>query len=206
MDIEALLTQWRASEARLYPMVVVNPHQYEKNLSLVRAMTDDLGDVATVGELVDEYERRADLLQAAVNRLDVAMPSPGVAPLLIDSAFQGRHRELPGERQQTEAAGRIAEAGGGPAWVTLAESGDDGPEAATGFLRVEMRLPDGRGMHTYVDIDATTYRPLYGIEIRQLDPATGEQIDARARPARTEFTDRVEWLAAIADVKASSDD
>ena len=93
-------------------MVVVNPHQYEKNLSLVRAMTDDLGDVATVGELVDEYERRADLLQAAVNRLDVAMPSPDVAPLLIDSAFQGRHRELPGERQQTEAAGRIAEAGG----------------------------------------------------------------------------------------------
>ena len=39
-DIEALFTQWRASEAKLYPMVVVSPHQYEANLRLVRAMTD----------------------------------------------------------------------------------------------------------------------------------------------------------------------
>ncbi len=203
MDIEALLAQWRASEAKLYPMIVVSPHQYEANLSLVRAMTDDLCEVTSVDNLVAEYERRADRLAASVDRLDVAAPSADVAPLLIDAAFQNRYRELPAEHQQAEAARRIAEAGDGPAWVTLAEAGDNGPAAATGFQRVEMRVPDGLGMHTYVDIDATTFLPLYGIEILALEPTTGEHLGTDARPERRQFPDREEWLAAIAEVKAS---
>ena len=187
-------------------MVVVNPHQYEANLSLVRAMTDDLGDVEGVDHLVEEYQGGTDRLAAAVGRLGVAAPSPDVAPLLIDAAFQGRHRELPSERQQAKAVNRMAQAGAEPAWVNLAEAGNDGPSAATGFQRVEMRVPDGLGMHTYIDIDATTYRPLYGIEILQLDPETGEHVGTHARPERTEFTDHKEWLAAIAEIKASVDD
>ncbi len=203
MDIEALLTQWRASEAKLYPMVVVSPHQYETNLSLVRAMTDDLKDVSRVGDLVGEYEHRVDLLAASVDRLEVAAPSMDVAPLLIDAAFLNRYREIPGEHQQTEAAGRIAEAGDGPAWVELGKAGDDGPAAATGFQLIEMRVPDGLGMYTYIDIDPATYMPLYGLDILQLDPTTGEQLTTDARPERRHFMDREEWLAAITEVKAS---
>ena len=203
MDIEALLTQWRASEAKLYPIIVVSPHQYEANLSLVRAMTDDLWEVTSVDDLVGEYERRADRLAASVDRLEVAAPSAAVAPLLIDAAFQNRYRELPAEHQQAEAARRIAEAGDGPTWVTLAEAGDDGPAAATGFQRIEMRVPDGLGMHTYVDIDPTTFLPLYGIEILQLEPTTGEHLGTDARPERQQFADREKWLAAIAAVKSS---
>ena len=202
MDIEPLLAQWRASEAKLYPMIVVSPHQYETNLSLVRAMTDDLSDITTVDGLISEYERRADRLADSVDRLNVPAPSTAVTPLLIDAAFQGRYRELPAEHQQAEAARRIAEAGDGPAWVTLAEAGDDGPAAATGFQRVEMRVPDGLGMHAYVDIDAMTFLPLYWIEILQLEPSTGEYLGT-ARPERREYPDRDEWLAAIAEIKAS---
>ncbi len=203
MDVEALLTQWRASEAKLYPMILVSPHQYETNLSLVRAMTDDLSEVTSVDDLVGEYERRTDWLAASADRLEVAAPSAVVSPLLMDAAFLNRYRELPAEHQQAEAARRIARAGGGPGWVTLAETGDDGPSAATGFRRVEMRVPDGLGMHTYVDIDPTTFLPLYGIEIMRLEPATGEHLGTDARPERRQFTDREQWLAAIAAVKES---
>ncbi len=199
--MDGLLAQWRASEAKLYPMVVVSPHQYEANLSLVRAMTDDLADITAVDDLFGEYERRADRLQAAVSRLQVRHPSPETAHLLIDAAFQGRYRELPTELQETEARRRIAEAGDARGWVTLAEAGDDGASAATGFQRIEMRLPDGLGMYTYIDIDATTFLPLYGIELLQLDPTTGEQVDSQARPDRTEFADRQEWLTAITDLQ-----
>ena len=201
MDIEALLAQWRASEAKLYPMILVSPHQYETNLSLVRAMTDDLAGVTSVDDLVGEYERRADRLAASADRLEVAAPSPVVGSLLIDAAFLNRYLELPAEHQQAEAARRIAQAGDGPGWVTLAEAGDDGPSAATGFQRIEMRVPDGLGMHTYIDIDATTFLPLYGIEILQLEPTTGEHLDTNARPERQQFTDREQWLAAIAALK-----
>jgi len=203
MEIETLLAEWRGSEAKLYPMVVVNPHQYETNLSLVRAMTDDLSEVSRVDDLVGEYERRLELLSASVDRLEVAAPSMDVAPLLIDAAFLNRYREIPGEHQETEAARRIAEAGDGPAWVELGKAGDDGPAAATGFQHVEMRLPDGLGRYTYIDIDPASYMPLYGIDILQLEPTTGEQLDTSARPERRHFMDREEWLAAIAEVKAS---
>jgi len=203
MEMEALLAQWRASEAKLYPMIVVSPHRYEANLSLVRAMTDDLSEVSRVDDLVGEYERRLELLATSVDRLEVAAPSMDVAPLLIDAAFLNRYREIPGEHQQTEAAGRIAEAGDGPAWVELGKAGDDGPSAATGFQHIEMRVPDGLGMYTYIDIDATSYMPLYGIDVLQLDPTTGEQLDTSARPDRRQFMDREEWLVAIAEVRAS---
>jgi hypothetical protein len=205
MEIESLLTQWRSAESKLYPMVVVNPHQYEANLELVRAMTDDLSDVATTEDLVNAYENGSDLLAAAVARLGASAPRADIGPLLIDAAFQGRYRHLGGERQQAEAARRIAEAGKGPAWVLLAESGDDGPGAATGFRRIEMHLPDGLGVYSYIDIDPSTFLPLYWIETLQLDPATGEFTGNDARPERREFTDRAEWLDALAALKANAD-
>ncbi|HDH02873.1 MAG TPA: hypothetical protein ENH15_01345 [Actinobacteria bacterium] len=201
MDIDTLLAQWRVSETKLYPMVVVSPHQYEANLSLVRAMTDDLADVTTAQDLIEAYEHRLDRLATAVRRLGAAAPPSAVAPLVIDAAFQGRYRELPSEIQQATAVRQIAEAGKGPAWVLIGEAGDDGPDAATGFRRIEMRVPDGLGMHTYVDIDATTFLPLYGIEVLQLDPTTGEHAEGQARPERTEFADRQVWLTAIAEFK-----
>jgi hypothetical protein len=68
-----------------------------------------------------------------------------------------------------------------------------------------MRIPDGLGMHSYIDIDATTFLPFFGIEILQLDPETGEYAGTRARPERREFTVREEWLAAIAATKAPTD-
>ena len=202
MEVDALLTQWRSAESKLYPMVVVNPHQYEANLELVRAMTLDLSDVAKIEDLVTAYENGSERLAAAAERLGVSAPRADIGPLLIDAAFQGRYRELPGERQQAQAAGRIAAAGKEPAWVLLAESGDDGPGAATGFRRIEMHLPDGFGIHSYTDIDANTFLPLYRIETLQLDPATGEYTGKDARPERSEFTERAEWLEALAAMKA----
>jgi hypothetical protein len=205
MDEGELLTRWRAAEAKLYPMVVVSPHQYEVNLRLVRAMTDDLSDITTVDDLITAYEHRADRLAEAVDRLNVVAPSAEVGSLVADAAFQGRHRELTSENQQTDVVRRIAAAGAGPAWVLLGEFGDDAAGVGTGFRRIEMRVPDGLGMHSYIDIDATTFLPLCGIEILQLDPATGEYAGTHARPERREFTDREEWLAAIAAVKATTD-
>ena len=185
-------------------MIVVSPHQYEVNLTLVRAMTDDLSGITTVDELIAAYEDRAERLAGAVDRLSVAAPTAEVGDLVADAAFQNRYRELPSERQQTDAVRRIAAAGAGPAWVLLGEFGEDGAGVATGFRRIEMRVPDGLGMHSYIDIDATTFLPLYGIEILQLDPDTGEFAGSHARPERQEFTDREEWLAAIKAIKTSS--
>ena len=102
MEIDSLLPQWRSSESKLYPMVVVHPRQYETNLELVRAITNDLAEVTTVEELVAAYGDRAARLATVVARLGVRAPSPEMAPLLVDAAFHGRYRELPGEHQQAE--------------------------------------------------------------------------------------------------------
>lgn len=202
MDLDALLAQWRAAEAKLYPMVVVNPHQYETNLELVRAMTDDLASVAKADDLVGAYANREARLAAVVTKLGTNPPSPEVGSLLIDAAFYGRYRELPAERARAEAERRIAAAGESTGWITLDETGDESGVSGTGFRRIEMRLPDGLGLHTYIDIDPTTFLPLFGIETLQLDPATGEFAGSQARPDRTEFRERDEWLEAIKTLKA----
>jgi hypothetical protein len=198
MDIESLVDLWRAAETKLYPMVVVSPHQYEVNLRLVRAMTKALSGATTVEALAAAYDQGQELLAKAVQDSGAAAPSTEVAPLLIGAAFQGRYRELPGERQHKSAIDAIHAAGDRRGWVTLGESGDDGPNAGAGFRRIEIHLPDGMGMHTYIDIDATTFMPLYGLELLQLDPGTGEFAGDEARPVRCEFADRDEWLQAIA--------
>ena len=68
-----------------------------------------------------------------------------------------------------------------------------------------MHVPDGLGVHSYIDIDPSTFLPLYWIETLQLDPATGEFTDKDARPERRQFTDRAEWLDTLAAIKANAD-
>jgi len=138
---------------------------------------------------------------ASMNVEEKIMVARQLAKLGVDIIEAGFAFSSPGD---FEAVRRIAAAGAGPAWVLLGEFGEDGAGVATGFRRIEMRVPDGLGMHSYIDIDATTFLPLYGIEILQLDPDTGEFAGSHARPERQEFTDREEWLAAIKAIKTSS--
>ncbi len=131
--------------------------------------------------------------------------SPIDEELVLDAAFQARYRELVAERQQAEAEQRIATAGDEPQWVVLAEAGTARSVPAPGYRRVEMHVPDGTGLHTFVEQDPTTYTPRYGIELLRLDPRTGEHLGSDASGYRDEFEDAGEWMRAVEHVRLADD-
>lgn len=182
-------------------MVVVNPHQYETNLRLVRAMSDQMSDLATVEELIEAYDGRSSMAASTADSLSLAAPQPEVEELLVDAAFYVRYRELRSELQKAEVERRIAAAGDGPGWVVLAETGADGSTPAPGFRRVEMHLPDGKGLYTFVDVDPSTYRPRYGVEVLRLDPSSGEELPDDPIASRQEFAELTDWEQAIAEAR-----
>ncbi len=179
-------------------MVLVNPDQYETNLRLVRAMTDQMSGLATVEELIEAYGGRSSLAASTAHSLSLGVPQPEVGEVLVDAAFHARYREVLSELEEAEAARRIAAAGDGPGWVVLGETGAEGATPAPGFRRVEMHLPDGKALHTYVDLDPSTHRPNYGVEVLSLDPSSGEELPDGSRGGRREFSERADWESAIA--------
>lgn len=182
-------------------MVVVNPHQYETNLRLVRAMTDQMSDLATVEELMEAYGGRSSMAASTAHGMPLAAPQPEVEGLLVDAAFHARYRELQSELEKAEVERRIAAAGDGPGWVLLAETGADGATPAPGFQRVEMHLPDGKGLYTFVDLDPSTYGPSYGVEVLRLDPSSGEELPDDPIASRQEFSELTDWERAIAEAR-----
>ena len=203
-QLGSLAERWRAAESRLYPIVFVDPPKYELYLRLVRAVADDLKDRSTAEQLAEAYAGGSRLLADAVDRLSVA-GSPIDKELVLDAAFQARYRELRAERQQAEAKQRIAAAGGEPQWVVLAETGTARPLPAPGYERLEMHVPDGTGLHTFVEHDPSTYTPRYGIELLRLDPSTGEYLASDGSPYREEFGDPDEWMRAVEHVRRADD-
>lgn len=192
---EQLAARWRAAEARLYPVVFVDPPRYELYLRLVRAVADDLAEQTTDEQLARAYEGRSRLLASARQQLSLG----GTAideDLVLDAAFGARHREMRAAHQRAEAERRIA-AGQSPGWVLIGESGPAGPDPAPGYRRLEMHLPDGMSLHTFIEHDPGTYLPCYGLELLQLDPRTGEFLGATPSADREEFGDRDEWRRAV---------
>ena len=179
-------------------MVLVNPDQYETNLRLVREMTDRMSDLATVEELIEAYGGRSSMAASAAHGLSIPVPQPAVEEVLVDAAFHGRYREVLSELEEAEAVRRIAQAGAGPGWVVVAETSADGATPAPGFQRVEMHLPDGTALHTYVDLDPDTFGPRYGVEVLHLDPVSGVELADHPRAGRREFSELADWEDAIA--------
>jgi len=62
-----LAAHWNESERRLYPTATTNPDAYQSAVRLVRAVADALADVPDLGELVQRWECRTAVLDAAVS-------------------------------------------------------------------------------------------------------------------------------------------
>lgn len=181
-------------------MVLVNPDGYEVGLRMVRWIADRIGELSSTDELVDAYERRSELLAQASSSLSLS-PSEALSEVIVDAAFLGGHRQLVDKIQQNRARELIAQSEGVPGWLKLVEVGIEGNP---GYRRLDIRLPDGLGLHWNVSHDPETYRPVFAYECLRLDPHTGDVLTDGAPGDRVEFTDKADWLAAVGAILADS--
>ena len=196
-----LVRRWRTAEERLYTVVMVFPEHYERRIRLVRAVADELRSSSTAEELAGAYARAPDLVASASRRLGLLREDVGDAELVGDAAFSLRYGEVLEETQRGEAVRRAhAAREAGREWVVLYETGSPETALLATYRRLEMHLPDGVGLHVFVEPHPETMRAVYGVEAVQLDPASGDWVAESGLPAEREtFAAREQWVEAVAD-------
>jgi hypothetical protein len=192
---EALLRRWTEAEARLYPVVLVRPELYQVYIRLVRAIADELASSTSVEALADRFPAAEELVRAAAGRLDIPLTDMDLS-LVAGAAFAHRYREVLQVQHRDQARDRIREARDqGEKWVVVYETG---APAVPPYRRLEMRLSDGAGLHSFVELDPETGGPLYGLEAIQLDAQTGDWVtEAQSLRSRETFSDAASWAEGI---------
>jgi hypothetical protein len=200
-----LVERWNLAERHLYPIVMARPDLYERYLALVRAMADDLGDLSTPGALAAAFGEA--VAQAARSATRSGIPTEGLdLDVAAGAAFALRYREVKAAAARGAVAARVQEATAkGKQWVVLQESpGEQAPDpfAAAVSSRVELHVPTGVAIHSFVELDPDTYQPRYGVEAAHLDPASGE-LARDEEPVATPrtFDDRAAWERAVAALR-----
>lgn len=183
-----LARRWRTAEERLYQSVMMmEPERYEGYIRSVRAIADELSGCSTPDDLVEAYGERSDLAALAAHRLGPLAD----ADLVVDAAFNLRYREVAGPARRAEVRERIAAAPAG--WLVL----QDSPAAG-----LELHLPSGVGLQRWIEQDVRSGAPVYTVQVRQLDPVTGEEVADRPPLAGPVFFAGPEaWERRIAELR-----
>lgn len=193
---DELVLAWRRGEERLYPVVMVQPEMYEQYVLLVRAIADELAEVGSEEALAHAYLERPDLAREVASHIDLPTFARMDVALARDAAYCLRHRELVGELQRSEAHSRVERArAGGQEWVAVFEESSHGLQPP--YRLVEMHVPSGRAIHSFVEQSLNTGLPVFGVELIRLDPMTGDWIPDVEPTAREEFGDPKAWRERI---------
>ena len=194
-----LLSDWRAAEERLYPVVMVRPDLYERAVRMVRAVADDLATCPDLAALVGAWATAAGIVHRAAG--DAGLELEGLdAGLIAGAAFSMRYRELAGAAARAEKLARIAAAAAaGEAWVRVEEIGSRETAGMVPWSWIEMHVGSGAGLRQTMEADPSTGAPVYSLEVVPLDPATGDRLAAPADVVSVQesFDDPTEWLAAV---------
>jgi len=202
-SLDEIIGRWTAAEDRLHPLVLAQPETYERYLQLVRAVADALDDARTREQLVEAYGRARAIVEATIAREGITADGLDLG-LVAGAAFGLRYREVIAELRKDEVKRRLAAAGDhGDRWVVVHETGLAGGFPSSAYRKLEMHLPDGMALHSFVELDADMDRPVFGVEVVKLDPKTGGGVPAKeAPPEPLTFSEREPWEAAVEELRA----
>ena len=196
--------RWTAAEQQLYPALLSSPASYERHMSLVRGICDDLRSVRDIGALVDAFDEGLDIARAAAEAR--SLPTQGLdVELAVGAAFCLRYREVLAETRRDAVKRRVEEARArGDRWVDLEGSRPFLEMPFPPWRSIEMRLSDGTGIHSWVEesLDETGDGFEYGVEVVKLDPKTGGWLSDTPAEERQTFSDYHLWQQAIGSLKA----
>jgi hypothetical protein len=194
-----LLSDWKAAEERLYPVVMVRPDLYERSVRMVRAVADELARCLDLPALVKAWGTAAEIVHRAA--AEAGLDLEGLdAGLVAGAAFSLRYREMAGAAARAERLGRIrAAAESGERWVRVEEIGSRETAGLVPWTWTEMHVPSGAGLRQTLEADPNTGAPRYSLEVVPLDPSTGDRLPTPPDVVAVEesFDDPAEWLAAV---------
>jgi hypothetical protein len=199
-----LLSDWKAAEERLYPVVMVRPDLYERSVRLVRVVADELAGCLDLAALVKAWGTAAEIVHRAAGEAGLDLEGLD-AGLVAGAAFSLRYREMAGAVARAERLGRSqAAADAGEAWVRVEEIGSRETAGLMPWTWTEMHVPSGAGLRQTLEADPTSGAPRYSLEVVPLDPTTGDRLPTPADVVAVEesFDDGTAWIAAVERKKA----
>jgi hypothetical protein len=194
-----VLSDWKAAEERLYPVVMVRPDLYERAVSMVRVVADELAGCLDLAALVRAWGGAADIVHRAAGEAGLDLEGLD-AGLIAGAGFSMRYRELAGAAARNERLGRIRVAAeAGEAWVRVEEIGSRETAGMVPWSWIEMHVPTGAGLRQTLEADQATGAPRYSLEVVPLDPATGDRLPTPDDVVAVEesYDDPTEWMAAV---------
>lgn len=181
-----------------------SPAGYERYMSLVRGICDDLGSVRDVEALVDAFDEGLDIAGRAAEAR--SLPTQGLdVELVVGAAFCLRYREVLAETRRDAMKQRIDQARArGDRWVDLEGSRPFLQMPFPPWRSIEMQLSDGTGIHAWVEesLNETGDGFEFGVEVVMLDPQTGGWLSDTPAGERQTFSDYRRWQEAIESLKA----
>jgi hypothetical protein len=199
---EEAIRRWQAAEQRLYPAVMAWPEGYERYIGLVRSVADGLGSIRTTEALVDAYVQGIDIVAGAAG--SHTLPTEGIdLELAVGAGFCLRYREIVAETRREEVARSVAEARArGLQWVVIHETRPWLQSPFPPWRRMQMHLPEGTGLHEWVEESLDGAGVEYGVEVVWLDPQTGQWLPDHPIQNRRTFSDYGAWREAVDGLKA----
>ncbi|MDQ1496762.1 MAG: hypothetical protein QOI86_102 [Actinomycetota bacterium] len=194
-----VLSDWKAAEERLYPVVMVRPDLYERAVSMVRVVADELAGCLDLAALVRAWGGAAGIVHRAAGEAGLDLEGLD-AGLIAGAGFSMRYRELAGAAARNERLGRIRVAAeAGEAWVRVEEIGSRETAGMVPWSWTEMHVETGAGLRQTLEADQTTGAPRYSLEVVPLDPATGDRLPTPDDVVAVEesYDDPTEWMAAV---------
>jgi hypothetical protein len=201
-EIQAQAMTWRKAEDRFYQSALNMPEVYTDGIRLVRTLANSLNQVVEAEQLVEAYQNfNLDRVGLIAEELALSHSDFMDFELARDAAFYLRYQEILDAQDRARIQTKLAEARQQAVqWVTLYDN-ETKRQGRTFFQRLEMRLSDGLGLYTAVELDWEKGR-VYVVEPIMLDPATGEPLRGVAPPdPRQEFTSREELVVAVAGLR-----
>lgn len=205
-DLNARRSRWREAEGRLYPVAMVRPDLYERSVVAVRETVERLQRLETMDDLASVEPQIRDLVVDALAQLGASTAELNLE-LIAGAALSMRCDQIDAVSARSRRTGLVAQARSeGNAWVALAESSERRADRAPlpPYQRLEMRVVDGLGLHLYVDYDPSTALPVYGLELVQLDPQTGDWLGDVTPPMTAVFDSPEPWDAEAQRLRESS--
>ena len=201
-EIQAQAMTWRKAEDRFYQSALNMPEVYTDGIRLVRSLANHLNQMVEAEQLVEAYQN-FDLDQVGLIAEELALSHSDFMDfeLARDAAFYLRYQEILDAQDRARIQIKLTEARQQAAqWATLYDS-ETKRQGRTFFQRLEMRLSDGLGLYTAVELDLEKGR-VYVVEPIALDPATGEPLRGVTPPdLRQQFATREELAAAVAKLR-----
>lgn len=189
MTARAIRSSWRTAEATMFSLGDGDVERYERAITLVRAVADELGGVDSTTALVDMWPDCLSIVRAAAERAELTVGS--LPPEQIAGcAFAIRHAELHAEEVRRARMSRVAAARGeGADWVLLHESGDLLAGFADPYGSTRMHVASGLAIVARVQPDLTTGAAMRTLTVVRLDPTTGDLVDADPGVADVAYSD-----------------